>query len=272
MSVQNHFDVFASASPHDEWDGTYPGWPNAVAMLTSSSAIQEFATTATANRLPSFLVGYDIGEKFQPAAKERVVASMSRKRPRDLTAAVQLLRRSPLMQRWEFDDISGVTHEEVASRLGRAAIFMCGSDREGFGLPPAEAMASGCYVVGFTGGGGREFMLEEHCSVIADQDLLGLAGEVERTAHSWDRDRESVEHRAELGREFVRSRYNRERLVASLGQAFDELTAPGSPARQPNPSTVHHYTSLRQRWSARKVARRWLPPAVSEAVKRRGSG
>lgn len=271
INVQSHFLIFSGANAHDDWGGTYPGWPNAMALLVSSRAIHDFTNKITLNSLPTFMINVDVGDAFAPAAKQRVVAFMSRRRASDLAATVQLLRRSPAMRGWKFDDISGVGRDDVAARLGRAAIFLAGSDREGFGLPPAEAMASGCYVIGFTGDGGREFMLEDHCSVIQDQNLVAFAGEVERIAQLWDRDRASVGRKTELARQFVRSHYSRGNLVDSLSRAFGELTTPDSPARQTEAVTVHHYASLQHRRTAKGVVRRWLPPVITEAIKNRRS-
>jgi hypothetical protein len=271
MNVQNHFYIFSSASPQDEWEGAYPGWPNAVTLLVSSRAINDFVNMATTAPLPTFLINYDVGEIFRPSVKQRVVAYMPRKRSGEIAATVQLLKCSASMRDWEFDEIDNADQEDVAARLGRAAIFLAGSDREGFGLPPAEAMASGCYVIGFNGNGGREFMLEDHCSVIEDQNLVAFATEVERIAQLWDLDRESIERRTERAREFVRSRYNRGNLVAALGEAFDEITAPDSPARQPHPVTVYHYASQRRTRSVKEIIWRCLPTVITDAWTNRGA-
>lgn len=47
--------------------------------------------------------------------------------------------------------------EEVARELALSHIFLSTGFPEGFGLPPAEAMAAGCIPVGFTGFGGWEY-------------------------------------------------------------------------------------------------------------------
>ena len=45
-------------------------------------------------------------------------------------------------------------------------------------------MAAGCYVVGYTGDGGREFMNPSWCSPIGDEDIVSFAEE----AAAWSRD------------------------------------------------------------------------------------
>ena len=58
---------------------------------------------------------------------------------------------------WPLVPIRGMSEREVARTLQRSAIFLSLSERDGFGLPPAEAMACGAYVIGYPGGGGEEF-------------------------------------------------------------------------------------------------------------------
>jgi hypothetical protein len=58
--------------------------------------------------------------------------------------------------------IAGVTQKQAAEVMGCSAVFLSLSSRESFGLPPLEAMSSGCFVVGFHGDGGREYMTDQN--------------------------------------------------------------------------------------------------------------
>ncbi|MDR3074283.1 MAG: glycosyltransferase family 1 protein [Deltaproteobacteria bacterium] len=60
--------------------------------------------------------------------------------------------------RLEWVEIRGLSREEVARTLGGCHIFLATGFPEGFALPPLEAMASGCLVVGFSGFGGWDYM------------------------------------------------------------------------------------------------------------------
>ena len=84
---------------------------------------------------------------------------MPRRRREDLLAGVQLMRRSGQLDGWTFELIDGVDARGVADVLGRSAIFLFGAEREGVGLPGAEALAAGAFVVGFTGHGAKELSL-----------------------------------------------------------------------------------------------------------------
>lgn len=60
--------------------------------------------------------------------------------------------------RVEWVTIDKVSQDKVAYLLGSCHIFLSTGFPEGFALPPAEAMAAGCVVVGCTGFGGWDYM------------------------------------------------------------------------------------------------------------------
>jgi glycosyltransferase involved in cell wall biosynthesis len=73
------------------------------------------------------------------------------------------------------------SENEMAAVYQQADIFMALGFPEGFALPPLEAMACGCAVVGFTGGGGAQHMLDgETALVVPDGDVEGLSRALQR--------------------------------------------------------------------------------------------
>jgi peptidoglycan/xylan/chitin deacetylase (PgdA/CDA1 family) len=124
-------------------------------------------------------------------------------------------------------------------------------------------MAAGCYVVGYTGDGGREFMDASWCSPIDDQDIVAFAAEVARIMRQWNDDPDAVRRVAARGREFVTDTYTRENLRSDLAAAFSALTAPGSDALQTVPVDVTH-------WSVPVGPRGSLIRAGRQAVRRLG--
>jgi glycosyltransferase involved in cell wall biosynthesis len=256
---QNHFRTFINV-PGDDTSGGYPGWPHAAAVLYTSDAIRRFLSLAMRESVPTYRTRVVVSSLFAPRDKRKLVVLMRRKRHAQGEAVVQLARRHS--SGWEFDAIDGLEQSAVARRLGEAAMFLSFSEEEGFGLPPAEAMAAGCYVVGYTGDGGREFMNEQWCSPISDQDVVGFATEVIRVAKWWESDPDGVQRVADLGREFVTSTYARDELRSDLDAAFSELTNLGSQAVQPHAVEVTHWSvpvgprgRLVRTW--RSSARRW---------------
>jgi glycosyltransferase involved in cell wall biosynthesis len=101
------------------------------------------------------------------------------------------------------------------------------SEQEGFGLPPAEAMACGCYVVGFTGLAGREFFDPATCAPVAEGDVLAFARQVEQAMRSYEEDPDGIRQRALAASARIRREYAPDRLRADLVTFFEPLLADG---------------------------------------------
>ncbi|WP_427172936.1 glycosyltransferase [Arthrobacter sp. 92] len=88
------------------------------------------------------------------------------RRADELRQILHLLNARPEIHggSWQLVALHGLSERGMADALRGSAIFLSLSDRDGFGLPPAEAMACGSYVVGYPGGGGREYFDSAYCS------------------------------------------------------------------------------------------------------------
>lgn len=94
------------------------------------------------------------------------VMCLPRKNPQDLERIIELvLNKRP---HTDFAKIHGLTEAQIALEYRKADIFLATGYPEGFALPPLEAMSSGAAVVGFSGRGGREFMLQRETALVAD--------------------------------------------------------------------------------------------------------
>jgi Glycosyl transferases group 1 len=162
---------------------------------------------------------------FHPGTQRpgRRIAVMPRKRVRDLNQVLHLLNVHGTPAGWEIVQIDNRSERETADLLRSCALFLCLSEREGFGLPPVEAMACGCYVTGFTGLAGREFFRPEFSSPVDEGDVLALA----RSAVTLMREYESrpLELRGAglAASRFVLETYSLERQRVELVQFFTGL-------------------------------------------------
>lgn len=270
MLCQGMDFVFMDADFTRDVPGDYPGWPQAVATIGISDAIVTFLERACTPGFPIHPVPVEIESYFVPLDKERRLALMPRRRREDLLGAVQLIRRSGGLHRqdgdWEVVLIDGMTQQQVARELGRSAIFLFGAEREGIGLPGAEAMAAGCYVVGFTGDGAKEYLTPDVASVILDSDVVGMCEQTLAAMADFENNRQAWQAKVDLGRARVLDRHSPEAVRAALATTFDQLTQPQSPAMLPAPATLRHYMTCAPRGGrlgaayigARKIARRTL--------------
>jgi glycosyltransferase involved in cell wall biosynthesis len=101
---------------------------------------------------------------FKPAPTKALQIAFMPRKLADEAAFVQamLWRLHPRHVQVPWVPIQGLSQGEAAARMGQSAVFLSLSHRDSFGLPPLEAMASGCLVAGFHGDGGREYMRPEN--------------------------------------------------------------------------------------------------------------
>lgn len=91
------------------------------------------------------------------ARKEPLVSYMPRKNPDDAARVVGRLQERGAFDGIEVVAIRNRTHDATAEILARSTLFLSFGHPEGWALPPAEAMASGCVIVGYHGMGGEEY-------------------------------------------------------------------------------------------------------------------
>jgi glycosyltransferase involved in cell wall biosynthesis len=126
---------------------------------------------------------------------------------------------------WSVMPLEGLHHADVAERLRACRIFLNFSYQEGFGLPAAEAMACGNYVIGYHGYGGKEFFRSPSSCRIETGDVLGVARAVEEAVH---RDRMQPSWCIERGlaaSRFILETYSKEREREDVVKAYAELTS-----------------------------------------------
>ena len=122
-------------------------------------------------------------ERFPyPNDKQRKIAYMPRKNATHALQVINILRARNNLADFEFVPIDGMSENQVAKVLGDSMIFLSFGYPEGCPLPPAEAMASGCIVVGYHGMGGREYFKEEFSYPIPFGDIIQFARTTESVA------------------------------------------------------------------------------------------
>ena len=166
--------------------------------------------------------------------KRRAVSFMPRRNRTELLQLLRILDERGALVGWELTPIDNVSEAEAARLLRESALFLSLSKQEGFGLPPLEAMGCGCVVVGYHGGGGKEFLRPGISYPIDAGDTLHFARRVEETLASWDRDSTDLQELGLRASEYARREYSQEQEVRDVlrvfGNALDSVlgNAPGS--------------------------------------------
>ena len=148
-------------------------------LLSCSGYLQEYMKGRSTLPVQVVINGIDL-EMFHPPEKQQLnnkVVILNRKNIADARGAIELLDKD-VRESAEFTILeSKYSQREIAEFFREADIFMAIGYPEGFALPPLEAMACGCAVVGFTGGGGLEHMIDGKTALVAED------GNVEQLSH-----------------------------------------------------------------------------------------
>jgi Glycosyl transferases group 1 len=212
------------------WESTgpgapYAGLPNLVALLTVSHDSAELLRYAFP-RIPVHVTRNVVdGDVFHPGPGRpaRRIGFLTHRRAQEREQLLHLLRAHGGLDGWRLTPLVGHTEQQTAAGMRDCAVFLSFSDREGFGLPPAEAMASGCHVVGYPGMGGRDYFDPAFCSPVPDGDLLAFARAVAQACAGHDADPEAFGKAGRSASEHVLARYCAPRLREDLREFYTGL-------------------------------------------------
>ena len=139
---------------------SHPDLKHVICISRHDEVLLKNAFQLEPNRVSRLINGFET-ELFRPSGrKSRVISYMSRKNAKDSAIVAALLRKQLWFRKfgWNLQDINGVSQEKVAKLLQKSLIFLAFGHPEGFGLPLAEAAGCGCYIIGYSGLGGRELL------------------------------------------------------------------------------------------------------------------
>lgn len=130
--------------------------------------------------------------------------------PDHVVQVLSILRRRNALDDWEVESIDGLPEEKVAEKLAGCGIFLSFGTFEGCPLPPLEAMASGCVVIGYHGRGGREYFDPSFSHPIEAGDVIGFAEAVATAIGSERHSQGALEAQGKLAAARVRQYFSPE--------------------------------------------------------------
>jgi hypothetical protein len=150
---------------------------------------------------------------------------MPRKNPDHVQAVLLGLQRCGLRHSggWQGEPLVQLSHGQVAERLNGARLFLAFGHPEGFGLPIAEAMAAGCWVVGYSGGGGAELFRFGASECVSFGDWPAFLAAIQRAFDAFaERPRETA-LRLQRQALAVRSLYSGDQERSSIRAAWQRI-------------------------------------------------
>jgi len=142
-------------------------------VINCSEYLREMLKSKTGDSSIAITNGID-QNKFFPMPHKRIknrVLTLSRKNPELIGEIINTARNLD----FEFKVVDGLTEDELIKEYQKADIFMATGYPEGLPLPQLEAMNCGCIVIGFSGGGGDEYMINNSTALVAaDGDSQGV--------------------------------------------------------------------------------------------------
>ncbi len=199
---------------------------------TSNQFLGAIATSQKCAEATKVMIGQDpavVPLALDPARyvfrteKKKQIAYMPRRRGEEIAGLIKLLSTQDALRDFNFVPIDGMPSDQVDQILSDSLIYLSGSQKDGFGLPPAEAMAMGCLVVGYTGVGGTEFFTPQTGFPVPDDDLVTFYQTVRDVVTGYQNDPAPYDILRQNASQFILERYSLVATEDALLQAFKEL-------------------------------------------------
>ena len=229
---QNSYLTFVGYSLNKERLITPYHHPDVLATLINSADGECYLQHAFPD-LPLYRFRLSIDSKlFSFHEKKKKQLCFSRiKNQQDAMQVINILKFRGVLDDFEIIPFINIPQSEVARNYQESLLFLSFGYPEGFGLPAAEAMACGCVVIGFHGGGGREFFNPEFSYPIDQGDIIGFAKTVEQVIQSFELDPAPILEKGRLAANYIHENYSFEleeqELVSawcSIISKFNKLT------------------------------------------------
>lgn len=160
--------------------------------------------------------------------KKISICYMPRKCKLQSDLVIRAIKQDNELMDVEIVPIDGMHELEVARVFKESLFFLSFSELEGCPLPPAEAMSSGCYVIGFTGNGADEYMLSEFCDVINKDDINSFIKQIKQRVNEAKRDKQTIIEKGKLASRFIQDHLSKEEERRLLKEMFSRIETSNS--------------------------------------------
>jgi len=155
------YGIFVQGSFHmsssENFSKIKSSYENANLIISTSSYSIDFIKNLFPKCKKNILkINLSVNTIINKNLKKNYITCMPRKLPSHFFL-LQFYLQNKIPNNWKIDIIDNVSKKELLNKLKRSKLFLSFSHFEGFGLPPLEAALTGNKVIGYIGGGGKEY-------------------------------------------------------------------------------------------------------------------
>lgn len=221
---QNCYYTFENYSLQANYHKNPYNHPNLLSVIINSNdGLNYLSNTFKINKLHRIILGIDTNIFNYKEKSKKQIAYMPRKLNEDVNQVINILKIRNNIVDWEFVAIENMTESCVAEILKESSIFLSFSFREGLGLPPLEAMACGCVVVGYHGNGGKEFFRIENSINVEDRNIIDFVLKVENTCNLFENNIENFHKFSKNSSKIIQDEYTYEIEERSTLEIYNKI-------------------------------------------------
>lgn len=161
---------------------------------------------------------------FYNPHKKKKICFMPSKNADHAVQVICMLKSRGITEDFEIIPIENKSEYEVAQIMKESLIFLSFGYPAGFSLPPAEAMACGCIVVGYHGMGGREYFKSDLCFPVEMGDIIAFSKMTERVIEEWEKMPGAFMERTMKASAYIHSKYTKEREEQDVLDFWKSMT------------------------------------------------
>ena len=192
-------------------------------IVASEDAFSYLSYTFKGSNIYRMILGIDNTIFNYSAEKRKQICFMPRKMEEDIIQVIHILKQRGKVQNWDFVSIDNKTEKEVSEIMKKSIFFLSFNRNEGFGLPAAEAMACGCYVIGYHGQGGKEYFKPEFSTIIEAGNIIEYVKEIEEKIALYEKDPFPFLEKGKRASQFILSNYSVEKEEESILKIWNKI-------------------------------------------------
>ena len=186
-------------------------------IVASEDAFSYLSYTFKGLNIYRMILGIDNTIFNYSAEKSKQICFMPRKMEEDIIQVIHILKQRGRVQNWDFVSIDNKTEKEVSEIMKKSIFFLSFNRNEGFGLPAAEALACGCYVIGYHGQGGKEYFKPEFSTIIEAGNII------EEKIVLYEKDSFAFLEKGKRASQFILSNYSIEKEEESIVKIWNQI-------------------------------------------------